>query len=144
MEHKTLAEIERAGEATPAVALSRAERLDRWARALDRLEKATLGSIWRTEHIASADLPRVRADNSPLSVAFEDPVLRVAGLSDDSYGEAKRFFELSDHELHWIVCYCHVGNTLSAKEAAWRVRAVAATRLPETPIRGFMRRFLYA
>ena len=142
MEHKTLAEIERAGEATPAVPLTRVERLDRWARALDRLGKASLGSLWRTEHVAPAELPSVRADNSPLSVAFEDPVLRIVGLSDDSYGEAKRFFELSDDELHWIVCYCHFGETVSAEEAARRVRAVAAPRLPRTPTSRFMARFL--
>ncbi len=38
----------------------------------------------------------MRSDHSPVSVAFSDPVLRVAGLSDDTFGEAKRFFELED------------------------------------------------
>ncbi|TIW15498.1 MAG: hypothetical protein E5V81_24610, partial [Mesorhizobium sp.] len=30
---------------------------------------------------------------SALSIAFADPVLRAQGLKDDTYGEAKRFFE---------------------------------------------------
>ena len=44
-------------------------------------------------------------------MAFNDPVLRAAGLRDDSYGEAKRFFELTDRQLHWLVCYCHYGQS---------------------------------
>jgi hypothetical protein len=49
----------------------------------------------------------MRGDGSPISVAFEDPVLRAAGLENDNYGEAKRFFELTDGQLHEIICYCH-------------------------------------
>jgi hypothetical protein len=30
----------------------------------------------------------MRSDDSPISVAFEDPVLRAAGLENASYGEA--------------------------------------------------------
>ena len=125
MEHKTLAEIERAGEATPAVPLTRAERLDRWATALERLGPIRLNTLWRTEYVAPDALGRVRADNSPISVAFDDPMLRIAGLKDDTYEEAKHFFELSDHELHRIVCYCHFGPSLSGREAARLVRGLA-------------------
>jgi len=127
MEYKTLSELERAGEATPAP-LTRAERLERWAAALERLGGARLNTLWRTEHAVRSVRPTMRADNSPLSIAFQDPVLRIAGLADDSYGEAKRFFELTDYELHWIVCYCHFGETLSAEAAARQIRAVAGLR----------------
>jgi hypothetical protein len=60
---------------------------------------------------------------SPFSVAFDDPVLRAEGLTGDSYGDAKRFFELTDRQLHNIVCYCHLGASTSAEAAAGRVRA---------------------
>ncbi|TIL63074.1 MAG: hypothetical protein E5Y81_20340, partial [Mesorhizobium sp.] len=63
-----------------------------------------------------------RGAGSPITVAYEDPVLRAMGLKDDTYGEAKRFFELSDWQLHNIVCHCHVGATMQARWAAARVR----------------------
>jgi len=125
MEHKTLAELERAADATP-IPITRAERLERWATALAKLSGARLNSLLRTEYVAPEALAQVRADNSPLSVAAEDPVLRVAGLKNDTFGEAMRFFDLSEHELHRIVCYCHYGETMSADEAAHRVRAMAS------------------
>ena len=66
----------------------------------------------------------MRGDGSPISVALEDPVLHNEGLRNDSYGEAKRFFELTDYQLHEIVCYCHVGDVMQASRAALSVRAV--------------------
>jgi hypothetical protein len=72
----------------------------------------------------------MRSDGSPISVAFEDPVLRAAGLENDSYGEAKRFFELTDHQLHRVICYCHFGETLSAATAAHYIRAVPTRNQP--------------
>lgn len=126
MEHKTLAELERAAETIP-IPLTRKERLQRWAAALAKLGPAHLSSLLRTEYVAPEALAQVRAENSPLSVAAEDPALRVAGLKNDTFGEAMRFFELSEHELHRIVCYCHYGETMSAEEAAHRVRTMAST-----------------
>jgi len=125
MEHKTLAELERAADATP-IPITRTERLERWAQALAKLSGSRLNSLLRTEYVAPEALAQVRADNSPLSIAAEDPVLRVAGLKNDTFGEAMRFFDLSEHELHRIVCYCHYGETMSADEAAHRVRAMAS------------------
>lgn len=124
MEHKTLAELARAAETTP-IPLTRTERLQRWAEVLAKRGQGRLNSLLRTEYVAPEALGAVRADNSPLSVAAEDPALRFAGLKNDTFGEAMRFFELSEHELHRIVCYCHYGETMSAEEAAHRVRAMA-------------------
>ena len=64
----------------------------------------------------------MRAEGSPISVAFYDQILREEGLADDSYGEAKRFFELTDNQLHEIVCYCHVGASMLSSRAAHCVR----------------------
>jgi hypothetical protein len=72
----------------------------------------------------------MRGDSSPISVAFEDPVLRATGLESDSYGEAKRFFELSDRQLHEIICYCHFGRTVNAATAARHIRAAITGRQP--------------
>jgi hypothetical protein len=79
----------------------------------------------------------MRRDNSPFSVAFADPILRGEGLKNDTYGEAKRFFGLSDEELHHIVCYCHLGNSMRAGTAAGRVRAIVSIA---SPSRGLMAR----
>ena len=70
----------------------------------------------------------MRGDGSPISVAFEDPVLRAAGLENDSYGEAKRFFELTDRQLHKVICYCHFGATVNAATAAYHIRKALAGR----------------
>ncbi|MGH7005706.1 MAG: hypothetical protein ACREIP_17315 [Alphaproteobacteria bacterium] len=144
MEYKTLDEIARAGEATPDIALTRAERLERWATALERRGSAKLRTLWRTEHAAPDVHPALRAENSPLTVAFEDPVLRIAGLSNDSYSEAKRFFELSDRHIHWVVCHCHFGQTMSAREAAHRVRSLAVVRTALPVSRWLLRMLLGA
>ena len=104
--------------------LSRSERLERWAVALERLGEARLRTLRETEHHHYDDRLKLREDGSPLTVAFEEPVLRSAGLKDDTFGEAARFFNLSDWELHNVLCYCHFGDTVSAREVASRVRTM--------------------
>lgn len=82
-----------------------------------------LNALAGTEYHPWSDRDLMRRDGSPFSVAFGDPVLREDGLQNDTYGEAKRFFELSDLQLHKIVSYCHVGHSMTASRAARRVRA---------------------
>jgi hypothetical protein len=65
----------------------------------------------------------MRSAGSPITVAFDDPYFRAAGLENDSYSEAKRFFELSHRQLHNIVCYCHLGSSVRAASAGRRVRS---------------------
>jgi hypothetical protein len=119
-ELKTVAEVE-SGEFGPA--LSREERLARWAELLERKPERLLSTLSGTEYQPTLRRHAMRSENSPLSVAFEDPVLRAAGLKDDTYGEAKRFFDVSDWQLHEIVCYCHFGMTMTAATAARQVKA---------------------
>lgn len=104
--------------------LTRDQRLERWASALDKLGDAPLCTLRETEHQHPCERILLRQDNSPLTVAFEEPVLRSAGLEGDTFGEASRFFSLSDQELHHILCYCHFGTTVRASEAAARVRSM--------------------
>jgi hypothetical protein len=125
MELKSYAELERTAD-TATTPLTRAERLARWSAVLAKLGLARLNSLAPTEYLAPEAMAQVRADNSPLSVAAEDAVLRVAGLGNDSFGEGMRFFELSEHELHRVVCYCLYGETMSAEEAAARVRLISS------------------
>lgn len=90
--------------------------------------QAQLRTLRGTEHHYGERLLRMREDGSPLTVAYEDPVLRSAGLKADSYGAALFFFDLSHGDLHRIVCHCHFGDTMSAQQAATLVRAAKTNR----------------
>jgi hypothetical protein len=116
----TVAEVHR--EPTHPV-MDRTQRLQRWSELLERQPNRSLTALTGTEYRPSAERDAMRGDGSPISVAFEDPILHDEGLKDDSYGEAKRFFELTDSQLHEIVCYCHVGMVMQSSRAALSVRA---------------------
>ena len=67
----------------------------------------------------------LQQESSPLTVVFEHPVLRSAGLTSDRFGEVARFFGLSHLQLHEVVCNCHFGETVAAEVAAARVRRLS-------------------
>lgn len=117
---RTVAEIS-TRQARPA--MSRRERLERWAQLLEREPYRPLATFYQTEYQTRDARRLMRRADSPISVAFEDPVLRAEGLIDDSYDQAKRIFGLTDEQLHDIVCYCHYGATMTAGTAAHYVRA---------------------
>ncbi|OHV86714.1 hypothetical protein [Mesorhizobium sp. ORS 3428] len=125
MRHQTLDQLHAVAEVkTAKPVMSRTQRLARWAELLEREPGRLLTALTGTEYRAPAERNVMRGDGSPISVALADSVLRDEGLKDDTYGEAKRFFELTDHQLHEIVCYCHVGDVMQASRAALSVRAV--------------------
>jgi hypothetical protein len=137
MEYKTLGQL--AGEAEisiePVLArspMTKRERLERWAMLLERAPERQLSSVEEIEYGTTSQQQAKRADNSALSVAFADPVLRAQGLTSDRVGTAADFFELSHWEIHQLVCSCHYGRTMSAGTAAMRVRAVARRAEPRT------------
>jgi hypothetical protein len=109
--------------------MSRRERLERWAELLEGNPKRQLASLGEIEFRPRAERHAMRAENSPLSVAFDDPVLRLQGLRSDRLGDAMAFFELSEHEAHYLVCSCRHGLLMSAATAARSVRAVAENRV---------------
>ncbi len=123
MRHQTLDHLHAVAEVNTALpVMSRIQRLTRWAELLERDPGRLLTALVGTEYRARAERDVMRGDGSPISVAAADPVLHGEGLKDDSYGSAKRFFELTDHQLHEIVCYCHVGDLMQASRAALSVR----------------------
>ncbi|KSV71070.1 hypothetical protein N183_28200 [Sinorhizobium sp. Sb3] len=105
--------------------LTRSERLARWIELLEETPDRCLNTLSETEYQPTAVRDSMRSEDSPLTVAFEDAVLRANGLRDDTYGETKRFFGLSDLEMHQLVCSCHSGDTVRADAVAECVRAVA-------------------
>ena len=133
MKHQTLEQLRIVAEINQdnlRQAMSRSERLERWAELLERNPDRRLSTLHQTEYQPVRARGAMRGDGSPISVAFEDPVLRVAGLESDNYGEAKRFFELTDRQLHEIICYCHFGATVSAVTAARHIRAAIGGKQP--------------
>ena len=125
MKHQTLDQLQTIAKVEPSATyptMTRAQRIERWAELLERNPRRCLGALSGTEYLSPEARSVARGAGSPITVAYEDPVLRAMGLKDDTYGEAKRFFELSDRQLHNIVCHCHVGATMQARWAAARVR----------------------
>ncbi|NEK19770.1 hypothetical protein [Rhizobium leguminosarum] len=108
--------------------ITRRERLERWAESLERSPRPFLKTLHETEYQPISDRLALRDDGTPISVAFADPILRAAGMENDSYGEAKRFFELSDEQLHDLVCFCHFGERVGAATVARRLRKMAGSK----------------
>ena len=129
MKHQTLDQLQSIADInplTPAQPMTRAQRIDRWAELLERNPSRPLAALTGTEHLYPGVREEARAPGSPIAIAFEDPLLRSAGLDSDTFGAAKRFFGLSDWQLHEVVCSCHVGATMQAGWAAARVRRLTA------------------
>jgi predicted protein tyrosine phosphatase len=125
MKYKSLEQIAPEADVHPGLGMSRRERLERWAELLERQPNRRLSTIEGTEFGRRREREAKRADSSPLTVAFEDPLLGVEGLRGDRVGDAVEFFDLSHDEVHRLVCYCHHGLTVSPGTVAARVRMMA-------------------
>jgi hypothetical protein len=121
LELDQLQSLARIGQDYPQ--LPRDKRLQRWVELLEGDPHRILATLHGSEYQPATVRAALRCDDSALSVAFSDPLLRAAGLENDTYGEAKRFFQLSDSQLHRIVCFCHFGVTVSAAKTARYIRA---------------------
>jgi hypothetical protein len=131
MKHQTVEAMQAVAEVHEGfpIHLTRAERLARWAECLERHPGKLLNTLYQTEYHTNSVRDEMRGDNTPISVAFHDPVLRAAGMKNDTFGEAKRFFELKDGDLHDVVCFCHFGETVRAEAAARNVRITFAGKV---------------
>ena len=141
MRYQTRSELQTIADINPHTAaplMTRASRMERWIELLEQNPSRCLSALVGTEHLHPLVRVEARAAGSALSVAYEDPLLRASGLQSDTFGEAKRFFELSDWDLHEVVCSCHVGATMQAGWAAGRVRRI----LRGSPLLAWFRRLL--
>lgn len=105
--------------------MSRTKRLERWVELLESDPTRSLSTLRETEYLPFEQRMATRADNSPISVAYADPVLRSVGLQGDTYGDAQSFFELSDRQLHSLVCSCHFGRKVDAALVARHVKTIS-------------------
>jgi hypothetical protein len=131
MKHQALEHLQTIAEVhteRPHHRMTRSERLERWAELLEENPGRCLGTLSETEYQPASLRDTARTSGSAITVAFEDPILRAQGLTDDTYGEAQRFFELDDWQLHQVVCSCHSGATVFAGRAARYVRKAAEDR----------------
>ncbi len=83
MKLKTLEELKQVAEVRPPLArdrMSKRQRLERWAEVLELAPQRYLRSLFETEYMSPQRRYALREDTSPLTVAFEDSVLRVAGV----------------------------------------------------------------
>lgn len=120
--------------------MSKEARLRRWLDLLQSEPSRVLRTLFETEWQTARARDAMRCDNSAITVAFEDPVLRSEGLGGDTYGDAKRFFGLTDGQLHFALCYCYGGPAMSAGTAARRLQRC----IPQAQPPGLLRRFLTA
>jgi hypothetical protein len=127
MRHQTreqLSAVAQVEQGLQQMTLSRNDRWERWAGRLEQKPQRLLSTLFEIEYQPARLRDKMRSDNSPISVASEDPVLRSAGLKNDTFGEARRFFEVSAEQLHEVICYCHFGTTISGATAARTVRSL--------------------
>ncbi len=126
MKHQSIAELTTIADVQPTkTALSRSERLERWAECLEREPQRPLRSLDGIEYGTETQRREARENNSPLSVAFADPVLREEGLRSDRLGDALAFFRITEQQAHRVVCSCLNGRAIESGRAAKRVRAIA-------------------
>jgi len=72
--------------------LSKSERLEHWAEALEPRGRSASQDTVEIEHAPPVKRAALRADDSLLTVAFNDPGLRAEGLAGDTVGDAVAFF----------------------------------------------------
>jgi hypothetical protein len=123
MQHRSVERIAGEADVLPAASLAPRDRLERWAEVLER-HPARLRAIPEVEHGGRRAREARRVNQSPLTVAYADPVLRAAGLRGDTIGAAAGFFGLSQAQLHHLVCGCQHGPTLEPQATAVELRAL--------------------
>jgi hypothetical protein len=130
MEHKSLDKVRDVADILPnwlsPRPMSKCERLTCWAEALEREGPRQLNTLFQVEYAPAERRAISRADDSLLTVAFNDLRLRAEGLAGDTMGDAVAFFGISERQMHDIVCFCHHGPTIAANTAAAQIRAAAA------------------
>lgn len=125
MKHRTFGELTRIARVARSRRLSKRQRLLRWASALQHRRGVQLNTFKAIEHMPRKERLKAKVENSPLTVAAEDPVLYSAGLRGDSIDDVTRFFRLSHWQLHELVCHCNHGDTVAAEAVALRVQRLA-------------------
>jgi hypothetical protein len=106
--------------------MSRYDRLERWASLLEGSPSSRLTPFRDVEFLPAVERAELQVANSPLAIAYADPVLRRAGLGSDRFGDGAAFFDLSRFQSHRVLGSCGYIGTMRAAEVARRIRGIAA------------------
>lgn len=128
MKHTTMTDLGEAAQITLPADMTVAERRARWAALLAEHPGRVLTLDW-IEYTPRANRAPLRGDNSAFAVAFADPVLRAAGLRDDTYGAIRDFFDLSHGQMHMLACRCHLGRSEWPTRTARRLQTMTERQL---------------
>ncbi len=88
-----------------APAMSRTERLERWARLLEEYE-GRIVPLPGIEYMTPERRRELTGPSYPMTVAFADPVFRSMGLPSDRLGDSLDFFGLTEDDAHHLMCEC--------------------------------------
>jgi len=129
MRHQPFEQILAQAVVEAAPTMTRRARLQRWADVLKKADSRLLEPLRYVEFYAPAARSGLRGEQTPITLAFDDPLLRAAGLAGDTLGDAQAFFGLTDEETHFILCDCRWHGRMTGSRAARRVRAVSNPHL---------------
>jgi len=121
-------------------AMSPRERLERWADILER-HGGPLNALRRIEYLSPQERRAYQGLNTPLTIAFSDPVLRDEGLRSERLGDVMDFFELSEGETHQLLCDCRYYGSMTGSEVARRMRIHAERKEFRTGLKRAIARF---
>jgi hypothetical protein len=128
MKHRSLDEIRPVAEVIPcgpeSLRALRRNRLERLATVLEQ-HNGSVRLLSRIEYLPEEERLLLRGDNSPLTIAYQDPVLRGQGLASDRLSDAIAFFDLSMREAHHLFCDCHYVGAVTSDMIAERTRSIA-------------------
>jgi len=131
MEHRSLSEIRNKAHVSAvapspreALRMQRRQRLELFAAALDQ-HSGPVQPLSRMEYVSASERLLLRADGSPLTIAYQNAALRQQGLESDQVGDAVAFFGLTQGEAHHLFCECHYMEGMTAQNVAARARSIA-------------------
>lgn len=128
MKHETLDALKSRAELHSShdeiTRMSRRERLRRWADVLE-MHPGPLRPFFRIEYLTPTERRELRGEDTPLTVAFDDPILRADGLHSDRLGDGLAYFQIPEHVGHRLLCDCHYNGTMTGGNVAARLRTLA-------------------
>jgi hypothetical protein len=104
--------------------MTRREKLLRFAEIVRSHRDRPFGLYHNLEGYHPEQLNSMGLGGSAFAAAAADPILRDAGADLHTVGDAQRFFELSQHELHEFSCDC--GGAIDGNDMANRIESIAA------------------
>ena len=107
----------------------RRERRGRWAALLLERADQPFRALTNVELYSEAHRLRLRADNSPLALAYADPAFRAEGLAGDTLGDIQAFFGLKGPDAHRLLCDCKYNGRMNGRSVGRRLMALAEPNL---------------